>query len=55
MYERPAGIESCRIWVDGCFDFAHHGMFSKSQLEISKTQASSLRYLISLSSHQTNH
>lgn len=27
MYERPEGIENCRIWIDGCFDFAHHGMF----------------------------
>lgn len=26
MFERPDGIENCRIWVDGCFDFAHHGM-----------------------------
>lgn len=25
MYERPAGIENEKIWVDGCFDFAHHG------------------------------
>ncbi|KAI5951970.1 MUQ1 [Candida jiufengensis] len=25
MYERPEGIENCRIWIDGCFDFAHHG------------------------------
>ncbi|RCK54746.1 Ethanolamine-phosphate cytidylyltransferase [Candida viswanathii] len=25
MYERPEGIEDCRIWIDGCFDFAHHG------------------------------
>ncbi|KAG7663410.1 MUQ1 [[Candida] subhashii] len=25
MFERPEGIENCRIWVDGCFDFAHHG------------------------------
>ncbi|KAK6454673.1 putative phosphorylethanolamine transferase [Scheffersomyces xylosifermentans] len=25
MYERPEGIENCKIWVDGCFDFAHHG------------------------------
>lgn len=25
MYNRPKGIESCRIWVDGCFDFTHHG------------------------------
>ncbi|KAK8442401.1 choline phosphate cytidylyltransferase [Candidozyma auris] len=25
MFERPKGIENCRIWVDGCFDFAHHG------------------------------
>ncbi|CCE78810.1 Piso0_000840 [Millerozyma farinosa CBS 7064] len=25
MYERPAGIENSRIWIDGCFDFAHHG------------------------------
>ncbi|OBA22739.1 putative phosphorylethanolamine transferase [Metschnikowia bicuspidata var. bicuspidata NRRL YB-4993] len=25
MYARPAGIENERIWVDGCFDFAHHG------------------------------
>lgn len=27
MYKRPEGIENCRIWIDGCFDFAHHGMF----------------------------
>lgn len=27
MYERPAGIENSRIWIDGCFDFAHHGMY----------------------------
>ncbi|KAI5953857.1 MUQ1 [Candida margitis] len=25
MFERPEGIENCRIWIDGCFDFAHHG------------------------------
>jgi ethanolamine-phosphate cytidylyltransferase len=25
MFERPEGIENCRIWVDGCFDFTHHG------------------------------
>lgn len=25
MYERPKGIENSRIWIDGCFDFAHHG------------------------------
>ncbi|CAN3367630.1 ethanolamine-phosphate cytidylyltransferase [Diutina catenulata] len=25
MYEKPEGIEQCRIWVDGCFDFFHHG------------------------------
>lgn len=25
MYERPEGIEECKIWIDGCFDFAHHG------------------------------
>ncbi|KAK6462636.1 putative phosphorylethanolamine transferase [Scheffersomyces coipomensis] len=25
MFDRPEGIEKCRIWIDGCFDFAHHG------------------------------
>lgn len=25
MYDRPKGIENTRIWVDGCFDFTHHG------------------------------
>ncbi|KAI3402369.1 MUQ1 [Candida oxycetoniae] len=25
MFEKPEGIENCRIWIDGCFDFAHHG------------------------------
>ncbi|KAK6197106.1 putative phosphorylethanolamine transferase [Scheffersomyces amazonensis] len=25
MFARPEGIENCRIWIDGCFDFAHHG------------------------------
>lgn len=25
MYARPEGIEKTRIWVDGCFDFTHHG------------------------------
>lgn len=25
MYSRPQGIEKTRIWVDGCFDFTHHG------------------------------
>ncbi|KAM9910821.1 hypothetical protein OXX69_004111 [Metschnikowia pulcherrima] len=25
MFERPEGIENEKIWVDGCFDFAHHG------------------------------
>ncbi|CAG84587.2 DEHA2A07040p [Debaryomyces hansenii CBS767] len=25
MFERPEGIENCRIWMDGCFDFVHHG------------------------------
>ena len=32
MFERPEGIENCRIWVDGCFDFAHHGMFLYTQI-----------------------
>lgn len=27
MYERPQGIENSRIWIDGCFDFTHHGTF----------------------------
>ena len=27
MFERPEGIENEKIWVDGCFDFAHHGTF----------------------------
>lgn len=27
MFERPRGIEDCKIWIDGCFDFAHHGMY----------------------------
>lgn len=25
MFSRPPGIEDARIWVDGCFDFTHHG------------------------------
>ncbi|EGV60649.1 Nucleotidylyl transferase [Yamadazyma tenuis ATCC 10573] len=25
MFSRPEGIENTRIWVDGCFDFTHHG------------------------------
>lgn len=31
MYEKPEGIEQCRIWVDGCFDFFHHGKYSPAE------------------------
>lgn len=33
MYERPAGIENENIWIDGCFDFTHHGMFHKKAID----------------------
>lgn len=39
MFERPEGIENCRIWMDGCFDFVHHGMLFYSTIQLKITNA----------------
>lgn len=38
MYKRPEGIEQCKIWIDGCFDFAHHGMCGRARILVEGVQ-----------------